>query len=210
MNNKGTTLIEVMISVALIAIIMVFMFTLLVDLKNEESLSTKKSADALNRSAIIHLIQNDIISRGIKTLTFCNDATDVCDANHLYYTFNFQDNTSKKLIAYNNYFVYDNEKWTLSSGKYELSNMQYCFKNDVSSNGVTSPYYYYMLLIHKDNLVSSNGVTSPYYYLRITIPATHDATSRRKYDIDLVEIKNMTGISIPTSVTYLSKNYACN
>ena len=188
MNNKGTTLIEVMISVALIAIIMVFMFTLLVDLKNEESLSTKKSADALNRSAIIHLIQNDIISRGIKTLTFCNDAAEVCDANHLYYTFNFQDNTSKKLIAYTNYFVYDNEKWTLSSGKYELSNMQYCFKNDVSSNGVTSPYY----------------------YLRITIPATHDATSRRKYDIDLVDIKNMTGISIPTSVTYLSKNYACN
>lgn len=188
MNNKGTTLIEVMISVALIAIIMVFMFTLLVDLKNEESLSTKKSEDALNRSAIIHLIQNDIISRGIKSLTFCDDATDVCDENHLYYTFNFQDNTSKKLIAYTTYFVYDNERWTLSSGKYELTNMKYCFKNDVSSNGVTSPYY----------------------YLRITIPATHDATSRRKYDIDIIDIKNLLGVTIPNSVTYLGQKYTCS
>lgn len=188
MNNKGTTLIEVMISVVLITIIMVFMFTLLVDLKNEESLSTKKSTDALNRAAIIHLIQNDIISRGIKSLTFCADSDDACDKNHLYYDFSFQDGSSKKLIAYTNYLVYDNERWTLTSGKYQLTDMKYCFKNDVSSNGVTSPYY----------------------YLRITIPATHDAISRRKYDIDLVDIKNSTYVTIPQSITYLSKNYACS
>jgi prepilin-type N-terminal cleavage/methylation domain-containing protein len=188
MNNKGTTLIEVMVSVVLIAIVMVFMFNLLVDLKNEESLSSLKNGDALNRAAIIHLIQNDFISRGIDSVTFCDDANDTCDDNHLYFTFNYEDNTSKRLIVNSKYLVYDNERWSLGSGSYQLNNMTYCFKNDISSNNVKSPYYYF----------------------RITIPATHDATSRRKYSLDLFDIRPKSNTNIPQSITYLNQNYTCN
>lgn len=188
MNNKGTTLIEVMVSVALIAIVMIFMFNLLVDLKNEESLSSKKSNDALNRSAIIHLIQNDIISKGIHTILFCNDANDTCDEDHLFFTIDFVDRTTKKLIVAKKYMVYDNERWSLDSGSYELTKMTYCFRHDISSNGVYSPYY----------------------FLNISIPVTHDATSRRKYGLDIFEIRSEDNVNIPSSITYLNKNYTCN
>lgn len=192
MNNKGTTLIEILISVVLIATIMVFMFNLLVDLKNEESLSTRKSTDTLNRSSIIHLIQNDMISKGVSAVAFCNNTSDSCDSNHLYFTFTYKDNTIKTLKIFTDYLVYDNEIWELSNGKYLLTDITYCYKNDAKS----------------DN--TSEAVTSPYYFLNINIPVSHDASSKRKYDIDIIDIKSDSSVSIPSSINYLGKNYSCN
>lgn len=191
MNNKGTTLIEILISVVLISVIMVFMFNILVDLKNEETLSTQKSNDTLNRSSIIHLIQNDMISKELSSVTFCQDSTDNCDENHLYFTFTYKDNTKKVLKVYTKYLVYDDEIWNLDNGKYLLSDMTYCFKNDAKSDD------------------TSEAVTSPYYFLNINIPVTHDATSKRKYDIDIINIRSDSTVLIPQSITYLNKTYSC-
>ena len=68
LNNKGVTLIELIVSLALISIVMVFIFNLLIDLKAEDSLSSKRSTDALNRSTIIRLIQNDFLDKTINWL----------------------------------------------------------------------------------------------------------------------------------------------
>lgn len=187
MNNKGTTLIEVLISVVLIATIMIFMFNILVDLRNEESLSTKKSTDTLNRSSIIHLIQNDITMKGISEIAFNDTSTD--EEHPLSFTFTFKDNIKKDLKVYAKYLVYDNERWSLSSGEYLLSDIKYCYQNNVT--------------------VNSTLVTSPYYYLNINIPVSHDATSKRKYDIDITIMDKGT-ITVPQSITYLGNQYMCN
>lgn len=180
MNHKGTTLIEILISVVLIATIMVFMFNILVDLKNEESLSTRKSTDTLNRSSIIHLIQNDFISKGLSKVSYCdnNDCND-----HVSFTFTFKDNSNKILNVYTNYLTYDDELWELANGEYLLTDMTYCLKEVTNSS---------------------------YYYFNINIPVSHDATSKRKYDIDITEIKNDSTVSIPSKINYSGKDYYCN
>ena len=61
MNKKGLTLVELIFSLALISIIMVFIFNLIGDLKTEDSLSKTRSEDSLTRSTVINLIQNDFI-----------------------------------------------------------------------------------------------------------------------------------------------------
>lgn len=66
LNNKGMTLLEIMISISLVSIVMIFTLNLLNDLRSEEYLGNDKTADLLNRSIISKKIQNDFITKGIK------------------------------------------------------------------------------------------------------------------------------------------------
>lgn len=189
MNKKGTTLIEVLISVVLIATIMVFMFNILVDLRNEESLSTLKSTESLNRSAIIHLIQNDITVKGLTKVVFTDtSATD--EGKPLIFTFTFKDNSEKELKVYSKSLIYDNEIWKLNNGEYLLTEMKYCYVNQVQ--------------------VNKTDVASPYYYLNINIPVSHEASSKRKYDIDITVMNNDTTDVAASKITYLGTSYNCN
>ena len=62
MNNKGMTLMEVLVSLVLISIVMIFIVNLLSDLKNEDVISAKRNEDTLTRAALINVIQGDLIN----------------------------------------------------------------------------------------------------------------------------------------------------
>lgn len=181
MNNKGTTLVEVMISIGLIAIVMVFLFNLLIDLKSEDSLSTKNNDEALNRATIIRIINTDFINKGLKQLTFCDNKD--CTSTYLYFNFYFNDGTSKKMQVFEDHLIYDDEGWKLSSGKYNLGALDYCYKNPEGTKE---------------------------YYLKINIPVVHKTSTNRNFDLDIVNMGEIDNINIPNSILYNSKNYTCS
>ena len=135
MNNKGFTLIELMVSVILISIVLVFMFNLLGDIKRESALSNEDISDNLDRATITRIIQNDFIESKLTTISICNDSDTI-----LCYNFTFQDNSSKKLLVREKEIEYDNERWILDYGKYSTNGNIYCTSN-------IGNYYYLKILI---------------------------------------------------------------
>lgn len=65
MNNKGFTLMELMISISLVSVVMVFTLNLLNDIRAEEDIGTNKTADLTNRTIITKIVQNDFYNRKI-------------------------------------------------------------------------------------------------------------------------------------------------
>ncbi len=176
MNKKGLTLVELIFSLALISIIMVFIFNLLGDLKTEDSLSKTRSEDSLTRSTVINLIQNDFIKLGLYKWSSCNQSGSL-----MCMSFTFKDNTTKYLHVYEDFIAYGAtglmEKWTLQGGKFTMDNFTYCFKTTI------------------DNPPSGLDTSSPNYYLKIFIPVTHDVKSKRKYDFEIMSMGKMTDIA---------------
>lgn len=62
LNNKGMTIVEILISIALISIVIGFLFKILVDLNGEQESNDYAFNNQLNRAEFIHLIQNDLKS----------------------------------------------------------------------------------------------------------------------------------------------------
>ena len=60
MNNKGSTLLELIISIALISVILVFMVRLLVDLNDSETNNKYAKKNQVIRAEILRTIENDL------------------------------------------------------------------------------------------------------------------------------------------------------
>ena len=155
MNNKGTTLVEVLVSVVLIAIVMIFIFNLLSDLKNEDYLSNYRTQDSLNRTELIHLVENDFINMELLNVTSNN-----CGSDKMCITFEYKDKIGitriKQLEIKQNEIIYGDEKWLFNS-KIQLDGTVYCAKSNY------------------------NG----YYIFNLNVPINHEATSARKLSIDI-------------------------
>ena len=157
--SKGTTLVEIMISVMLISVILIFIFNILADLKAEDNLASKRSEDALARASYTRIIQNDFINNVLTGVNSCSDGL-IC------LNFTFKNNTQKQLKIYDKYIVYDNEKWSLTYGSYSKDNaeIEYRYSSTTSSN---------------PDLIK-------YSYLKIIVPVIYNTLSNRKYDLELV------------------------
>lgn len=60
LNKKGTSLIELLVSIALISVVLVFMFKLLLDVNNEITNNTFAKDNQINRAEILRTIENDL------------------------------------------------------------------------------------------------------------------------------------------------------
>jgi len=61
LDNKGVTLIEIIISVALISIVIIFLFRLLIQVNNENSDNEVKSSYLVNQATFIKQIEEDFL-----------------------------------------------------------------------------------------------------------------------------------------------------
>ena len=166
MNKKGFTLIELIFSLVLVSIVLIFIMSLLSDLKREDSLNSSRSADLLTRSNIISLIENDIINKGVSSISESNK-----NGSYINIKIDFNDNTTKNLIVYSNYLVYGApnklEKWDFKSIKFlnpSSNKYKYCYKKSDKSS-VDGKYY---------------------YMLNLNIPVDSDIYAKRKYDFDIM------------------------
>lgn len=71
LNKKGMTLVEIIISIALISIVLVFLFSLLVDVKDMNDEASINSDYLINKALILKNIEEDLDGSDSLTLNTC-------------------------------------------------------------------------------------------------------------------------------------------
>ncbi len=137
-NKKGTTLVEVIISTALISIVLAFMIKLLVDINNTETNNKYAKGNQIKRAEIIRTIEDDIRNKIIKSVD------DNSSNSELKFTINFADSTSSTITCTKNVVKYlasdsKTEKWTLDEGTVYIDKANVYLRNN-SELGENSIY----------------------------------------------------------------------
>ena len=129
MNNKGSTLLELIISIALISVILVFMVRLLVDLNDSETNNKYAKKNQVIRAEILRTIENDLQT---KTLI---DIRDNSTTSNLIVTFKFEDNKESSINVLKDKLTYKNtdgktRTWTLKEGYFDITQVPVDFNQD--------------------------------------------------------------------------------
>ena len=187
MNKKGMTLMEVLVSLVLISIVMIFIVNLLSDLKNEGILSNKRNEDSLTRASLINVIEADLINTNPYLVSFIKNCDQVSNKNtKTCYQFVFQNTQnnstqSKYLYINSNFIAYgptnSMEKWELNYGIYDVDNISISFLV-WSIKSVLFPF--------------SNSSSNVPSVLAIHIPVIGvDASAKNKFDIELTALSSV-------------------
>lgn len=75
--NKGTTMVEILISISIISIVLVFLFALLVRIRRENDANNTESSFLVNQATLTKNIEEDIVNYGVEEISYC----DLDDAN---------------------------------------------------------------------------------------------------------------------------------
>lgn len=156
-NKKGTTLVEVIISIALISIVLAFMIKLLIDINNTDTNNKYAKGNQIKRAEIIRTIENDIKDKVITQIT--NNTTDKT------IEIKYNDNSSSKISLTDKTVKYTDtnnktEKWTLDEGTIYTDNItiNLNYNNSLGSDSI------YALLIdieihtaNENNTVGKNN-----------------------------------------------------
>lgn len=129
MNKKGSTLLELIISIALISVILVFMVRLLVDLNDSETNNKYAKKNQVIRAEILRTIENDFQN---KTMTNIQDNS---TSSNLIIKFIFEGNLQSSLSVLKDKLTYKdtNNKtrtWTLKEGKFDIEEAKTNFTQD--------------------------------------------------------------------------------
>lgn len=120
MNKKGMTLVEVIISVGLISIVMLFLFNLLVDIEHESRHASYLKENQINRATIIKTVQEDLMNNKLNNV----EMTKVSDSTTVNFIF---DNFVSSLIVNRDSVTYGNETWPIETNGND--NAFYDFEN---------------------------------------------------------------------------------
>ncbi|MEG0977344.1 MAG: prepilin-type N-terminal cleavage/methylation domain-containing protein [Clostridia bacterium] len=135
LNKKGTTLVELIISVALISVVLMFMFKLLIDINNDQTNNTFANKNQINRAEIIKTIETDLTNKTIKGIN-----SNGSNKTNLNINFSFSDGSTSKIIATENSFIYKsktsnniettNKKWTIESATLYTNSAKVYYSKD--------------------------------------------------------------------------------
>ena len=154
LNKKGTSIIELIISIALLAIILTFMLKLLVDLNNVRTNSKFAKDNQIIRSEIIRTIENDIKNKTITNITSTRNG------NNIRLTFMFTTGSSIIDITPTtlSYKKTDGKsrKWTMNDCKLYTSKI---FLNKISSNNSCS--FIMNIQVHTSNNENNYSRNNP-------------------------------------------------
>ncbi|NLL02322.1 MAG: type II secretion system protein [Mollicutes bacterium] len=78
-NNKGMTLVEIIVGVTLISVILIFLISVLITVRNEDERSRITSTLLMNQANITKEIENDFIDLGLVEIASCNDGATLPD-----------------------------------------------------------------------------------------------------------------------------------
>ena len=120
MDKKGFTLMEIIVSVALLSIVMLLLFQLMIDLEYEDSHSSFAKDNQIKRATIIKRVEKDLMDKGL-SLVSLNKASDYATL-----TFKYSNNTDSSVVVYENKISYGGETWLLESdgAKYDFNNIK--------------------------------------------------------------------------------------
>ena len=110
LNKKGITLIEIIVSIGLISIVMIYLFNLLVDMQYEEDHSSYAKDNVVNRATIIRIVQDDFMKYGLQAVNqYTSDSI----------SFTFNDGSIRTMNITANSISYNGETWLLDSNNNE-------------------------------------------------------------------------------------------
>jgi len=122
MNQKGITLVEVIISVGLISVVMLFLFNVLQDMQFEDAHASYAKDNQLNRAIILKNVQDDFADYKLNNVQIQN----IADGREI--IFGFAEIASKALTVHENSISYDGETWNMEARnedtKYDFANIR--------------------------------------------------------------------------------------
>ena len=108
MNKRGITLVEIIISVGLIAVVMLFLFNLLLDMQYEDSHASYLKENQVNRATIIRRVEEDLMHNELESVNL------VTDTSSATITFHYTD-FDRLLYVYNDRITYQDETWVIET-----------------------------------------------------------------------------------------------
>ena len=133
MNKKGTTIVELIISLGLISIVLLFMIRLLIDINNANNNDAFAKDNQFNRIEIIRAIENDISSKKIVNITQNEDT------NSIVINFLFSDSTSSHLTLGKDTLMYEvdstsiKRKWVMKECSLDIKNIDFYLNRDLKN-----------------------------------------------------------------------------
>lgn len=109
MNKKGFTLIELITTFAMMSVIIIFLFNIILTIKNIYSKHNVKTELVLDQSNLSYQINKKFKPGNLTAYSACTDS-DFC------FSFTFLDGTSSKLIVRSNSISFNNYVYKISEG----------------------------------------------------------------------------------------------
>lgn len=140
LSKKGSTLLELVISIALISIVLVFLMKLLVDLNNIETNNVYAKDNQINRAEIIRTIENDLNNN-----VLVNIENDGSTRDNLKIKFTFKNNKTSSINATENKFTYkdtnnNTRSWTMDGGKLYTEKAYLNYSEDAIEDVINRTY----------------------------------------------------------------------
>lgn len=110
LNNKGMTLVEIIVTFAILMVIVLEMVNLSVDVNNKSKINEFKKELTEYSNNIRKTIQNDMIVLNVRKIEQ--------NPTNQSYILEFEDKTIKELIIKNNVIIYDNELYKFKDSEY--------------------------------------------------------------------------------------------
>ena len=135
MNKKGTTLAELIISIALISVVLLFMIKLLIDLNDAEANNTYAKDNQINRAEILRMIGNDLNNKNIASI---NDSGS--NETKLVINIEFTDRTISTIEAEEKKIKYTdsdgkNRTWSIEGGTIYTKKANVYYMKDNNDSG---------------------------------------------------------------------------
>ena len=130
MNNKGMTLVELITTFALSAVIIVLLINVLVVIRNVYSKATIKTELYITQANLSNALNKRINKNNLLSYQTCTDST-FC------YVFNFKDNTSSKLVVSEKNIKFDNINYKLDENTKVINpSLTIEYLDEVSANNI--------------------------------------------------------------------------
>ena len=76
-NNKGLTVTEIIISISLVSIVLIFLFNALITIKNTNENVSKASTELINQALVTRSIQNDFRTYELQNVYACDEEDEI-------------------------------------------------------------------------------------------------------------------------------------
>ena len=132
LNNKGISLIELILSMVLLSTVLLIMYNLIFKVSALETMGGYAIKNQINRSEIIKTIENDLIENKLYSINVSNEN------NIKSIIFNFSDNSISKMNIYNeddkDYIEYigkdgSKTKWAMNGASINYNGIKVCSSN---------------------------------------------------------------------------------
>ena len=206
-KQNGATIVEVLISIIIIAIVMALLFNMFLQVRSEDISNQIQSNFTINQSTIIKEVEEDIVNYGVKTISSCN----ISDANinmssivsgyqnqfrclKIEYAADYIQDKIAFLMLYNTYSRYDVEnkeykgkegfeRWMIQYVRGSYHNEFNLPDTDTWKNATQIMKEYPTEVITSDNIVVNYSATSTINAASIVLPIVNGEGEH--YDIFL-------------------------